>query len=98
MIYQLAYSSKWKTRENVGLLMNEVGALVTENTVKMELLNAFFSSVFTAKAGPQASQCPEVREKAWRKEDLPLVNEDKVRDCLSKLDTHGSMGPNGMHP
>jgi len=81
-------SSKWVTRDNVGPLLNEVSALVTEGTEKAELLNAFFASVFTAKASPQKSQSLEVREKAWRKEDLPLVEEDRVRDHLSKLDTH----------
>ena len=80
-------SSKWKTRENVGPLLNEVGALVTEDTETAELLNAFFASVFSAKAGPQASQSLKVREKAWKKEDLPLVEEHQVRDLLSKLDT-----------
>ena len=34
------------TRENVGLLLNEMGALVTEDTEKAELVNAFFASVF----------------------------------------------------
>ncbi|KFV73825.1 RNA-directed DNA polymerase from mobile element jockey, partial [Struthio camelus australis] len=28
----------------------------------------------------------------------PLVKEDRVRDHLSKLDIHKSMGPDGMHP
>ncbi|KFV81143.1 RNA-directed DNA polymerase from mobile element jockey, partial [Struthio camelus australis] len=28
----------------------------------------------------------------------PLIEEDQVRDYLSKLDTHKSMGPDGMHP
>jgi len=37
----------------------------------------------------------EVREKAWRKEDLLLVKDDQTRDHLSKLDSHKSMGPNG---
>ncbi|GAB0182178.1 mitochondrial enolase superfamily member 1 [Grus japonensis] len=52
-------SSKRKTRENVGPLLNEVGALVMEDTEKVELLNAFFASVFTAKAGPQETQTLE---------------------------------------
>jgi len=73
----------------VGELLNEVGALVTEDIEKVELLNAAFSSVFTAKAGPQVSQFPEIRDEACRKEDLPLVKEDCVRDHLRKLDTHG---------
>ena len=58
---------KWKTRENVGALLNEVGALVTEDTERVEFLNAFFASVFTAKAGPQASHFLEERKEAWRK-------------------------------
>jgi len=44
-------SSKWKTRENVERLLNEVGVLVMEE--KAQLLNACFASVFTAKASPQ---------------------------------------------
>ncbi|GAB0179374.1 mitochondrial enolase superfamily member 1 [Grus japonensis] len=61
-------SSKRKTRENVGLLLNEVGALVMEDTEKVELLNAFFALIFaTAKATPQESQTLEVEQKVWRK-------------------------------
>jgi len=82
----------------LGLLLNEVGALVAEDTEKAELWNAFFASVFTAKAGPRASQSLQVGEEAWRKEDLPLVEEDRISDHLNNLDTHKSMGPNGMHP
>jgi len=71
---------------------------VMEDTENAELLNAFFASVFSAKAGPQESQALEVREEACRKDDLPLVEEDYVRDHLGNLDAHKSMGPNGMHP
>ncbi|PKU43698.1 rna-directed dna polymerase from mobile element jockey-like [Limosa lapponica baueri] len=41
-------------------------------------MNAYFASVFTAKAGPQESQTPEAREKVWKKEDFPLTEEDQV--------------------
>ncbi|XP_054045493.1 uncharacterized protein LOC128904794 [Rissa tridactyla] len=89
---------KRKTRENIGPLMNETGALVVEDTEKAELLNAFFSLVFTDKAVPHESHTPEARGKVGREEDFPLVEEDRVRDHLAKLDIHKSMGPDGMHP
>jgi len=66
-------SSKRKTRDNVGPLLNEAGVLVTEDAEKAELLNAFFASFFSAKAGPQESQAPEAGEKAHREDDFPLV-------------------------
>ena len=44
---------------------------MTEDTEKVELLNALFASIFPAKAGPQACQSLEVREEACRKDDLP---------------------------
>lgn len=43
---------KRKTGENIGPLLNGVGALVTKDMEKSELLNAFFSSVFTANISP----------------------------------------------
>lgn len=54
-------SSKRKTSENMGLLLNEVGALLTKGTRKAELLNTFFASVFTAKASLQESQTLKAR-------------------------------------
>ncbi|PKU47983.1 rna-directed dna polymerase from mobile element jockey-like [Limosa lapponica baueri] len=88
---------KRKTRENVGPLLNETGAMVTEDAEKAELLNVAFASVFTVQASPQEYQTLEVTEKVWTK-DFPLVQEDQVREKLSKLDNRKSMGPDGMHP
>jgi len=79
-------------------LLNEEGALVVEDTEKAELLNALFASVSSAKAGPQETQALEAREEAYREDDFPLVEEDCMRDNLSDLDVHKSMGPDGMHP
>jgi len=86
-------SSKRKARDNVGPLLNEAGILMTEDAEKAELLNVFFASIFSAKAGRQESQVPEVREEAHREDDFPLVKEDCMRDHLSNLDAHKSMGP-----
>ncbi|KAF4790719.1 hypothetical protein TURU_138206 [Turdus rufiventris] len=75
-------SSKRKIRENVRPLLNQMGVLETEDTEKVELLNAFFASVFTAEVDPQESQISEVREgvakplsiifeKSWRMGEVP---------------------------
>ncbi|PKU39127.1 rna-directed dna polymerase from mobile element jockey-like [Limosa lapponica baueri] len=53
--------------------------------------------VFIAQVDPQESQTLEVTEKVWMKDDFTLFEEDQVRDQLSKLDIHTSMGPDGMH-
>ncbi|PKU38401.1 rna-directed dna polymerase from mobile element jockey- hypothetical protein [Limosa lapponica baueri] len=72
--------------------------MVTEDAEKVELLNAFFASVFTAQASPQESQTLEVTEKGWMKKGFPLVEEDQVREQLSKLDIRKAMDPDGMQP
>lgn len=64
--------SKGKTRQSVGLVLNEVDTLVTKDAEKAGLPNVFFISVFTPKASSQESQILVVREKVWRKGRLSL--------------------------
>ena len=54
--------SKTKTRTNVGLPLNEAGALVTGDEEKAETQNAFFASVIATKIAPPKSQALAVRE------------------------------------
>jgi len=90
-------SSKRNPMEDVGSLLNEVDALVMEDTENAEILN-IFSSVFTVKVGPQESQTTETSEGLCRKEDLALVEEDLVRDHTGKLKTCKVMGRSRMPP
>lgn len=88
-------ADKTNTRGSVGPLMNEMGALVTEDAEKAELLNAFF--VYTAGGSPEEPHTPEAPEEARIKDEFAWVDEDWARDQLSNLDIHQSMGPDRMH-
>jgi len=63
-----------------------------------QILNDFFTSIFTDKVCLQEFQLPEKRGKVWSKEDLSLVEQDWVREHLNQLHTQKSMGPDGMQP
>ena len=91
-------NSKRKTRENVGPLLSEGGVLVTGDAEKAEILNAFFTSVFSEKALPQESHTLEVSERVWGMGDFPLVRKEDVRERLGSTKVHKSMGPDGVHP
>lgn len=84
-----------KIRENVFQLLNGVGALLTEEIKKAEILKAFFTS--TDKTSLQKSKDAKAREKIWSKEDI-LLQENQVREYLSNLVICKSMGPHGIHP
>ncbi|NXT06727.1 RTJK polymerase, partial [Prunella fulvescens] len=90
-------ADKTNTRGNVGPLINGEGALVTEDTEKAELLNTFVS-VYSAGVCPEEPRAPEAPEEARTREKFASVDEDWVREQLSNLDIHKSMGPDRMHP
>lgn len=80
----------------MGTLLNEMGHLATQGMEKIEVLNAFFASVFTSNISLQESQVPKTRRKDRIKEHVSLVKDDWIREYLSKLDIHESMGPDRM--
>ena len=57
----------------------------------------FFTSVLTRKTVLQKSQVQEARLNGQSKEDVFLMEEDQVREYLSKLDIHKSTGLDEIH-
>lgn len=80
------------------LLVNVTGKLITNDMEKAKVLSALFTLIFTSKPSLEVSQILETRAKVWNKEDLPLWEEDWVREHLNKLDVYKSMWHDGLHP
>ena len=81
---------KQKQKENIGLLLNRRGELVTNNAEKVEDVNTFFISIFTSTAGPQALR---TKIQVDANTDPPSVKEELVCELLQELDPYKLMGP-----
>jgi len=92
-------NSKLKTRSRIADLHAENGVDVTEDAVKAEMFNRFFSSVFTRE---DLERIPEVIKPTDQAEHIGLssveVHEGEVLDLLKRLQPDKSPGPDGMHP
>ncbi|KAM6036240.1 uncharacterized protein LJ206_001286 [Theristicus caerulescens] len=86
---------KQKQKENIGPLLNSRGESVTNNAEKAEVLNTFFTSVFTNTVGSQALG---TKIQFDRNTDPPSVKEELVCELLQELDPYKSMGPDAIHP
>lgn len=62
------------------------------------MLNVFFTSVFTSKINFQKSEVPQTRVKGWRKENVPLMEDDQGRESIRKLSMRKSKDSDGMQP
>jgi len=69
-------SGKRKARDNVSPLWKEMGALVTWDMEKAEVLSDFVASVFTGKCSSHTAQVTEGKVRDWDNEEPPTVGED----------------------
>lgn len=69
-------------KKNIDLLLNRKDELVTKNTGKVQVLNSFFTSVFTNSVGPQAL---ETKSKVNANTEPLSVMEELV--CELELDS-----------
>ncbi|KAK4826428.1 LOW QUALITY PROTEIN: hypothetical protein QYF61_008961 [Mycteria americana] len=88
-------SNKRKAKENLHPLLDMEGNTVT----KAEVLNAFFASVFNSKTSCSwGTQLPEPEDSDGQQNEAPIIQGEMVSNLLHHLDTHRSIGPDGIHP
>ncbi|KAK4827374.1 LOW QUALITY PROTEIN: hypothetical protein QYF61_017312 [Mycteria americana] len=91
--------NKRSAKENLHPLLDAGGNIVTKDEEKAEVLNAFFASVFNSKTSCSwGTQTPELEGRDGEQNEAPIIQGEMVSDLLHHLDTHKSMGPDGIQP
>ena len=76
-------NSKRRTRENLCSLLDEAGNVTTEDKEKADILNAFFTSVFTSQTSyPQVSLLSDLAALAGEQTKPPTIQEE-TETCYS---------------
>ncbi len=91
-------NSQRKVKESVGPLKNKEGELITDELGMANILNEFFSSVFTEE---DTSQMPEVEEVFTGTEEQQLKDmfftESMISEKLRQLKPNKAPGPDNMY-
>ena len=88
-------SSKTKPRETVANLLQKDGSLTKCDSEKAEVLNNFFTSVFTLE---DSSNIPSFPQRTPKTLSTPVISVDEMKNKLKQLNTSKSAGPDNMHP
>ena len=89
-------NSKMKSRQTINDLVDPSGTLIHGNEEKANLLNDYFSSVFTRE---DTSNVPTPKtHPAGQEVTTMVITQEKVQKKLAKLKTSKTPGPDGLHP
>ena len=90
-VYSFINSAK-KTKMKIGPLKHPNGELETDASEQAEMLNNFFSSVFTNSK----NRVPEVEQKDVPETCSIKVKEEEVREALGVIKEGSAPGPDGI--
>uniref|UniRef100_A0A803JLD2 Reverse transcriptase domain-containing protein n=1 Tax=Xenopus tropicalis TaxID=8364 RepID=A0A803JLD2_XENTR len=90
-------NSKKMKQEGVGTLLSRGGTLVDENGEKAEILNSYFSSVYTSEE-PDNEGFPFNIPSASNLATGAWVTQEEIQKRLEHVKVNKGPGPDGIHP